>query len=109
MRPARDRSGLVTSVWPAVMIGTVLAIASTMAGGYGGVASAGGYTHLRAPAHSAKQAMLAEAIENLETQADQLAARPGASCPENFSALATGRPLRISMFYGYDEHDGRVY
>jgi hypothetical protein len=53
--------------------------------------------------------MLAEAIDNLELQSAKLAARAGASCPEEFPALETGRTLRVSMFYGYDDHDGRVY
>lgn len=52
---------------------------------------------------------LADSIENLEMQADRLAAGTGASCPEEFSALETGRTLRISMFYGYDNSEGKVY
>lgn len=51
----------------------------------------------------------AESIENLEMQADKLAAGTGASCPQEFSAFETGRTLRISMFYGYDNHEGRVH
>jgi hypothetical protein len=97
-----------------VVIGTILAIASISAGVYGVVVSTGRDGHLRAPSHSAEpdedQVMLAAAIENLETQAEKLAALPGAFCPQDFSALETGRPLRISMFYGYDDHeDGKVY
>jgi len=53
--------------------------------------------------------MRAEAIANLEAQAEELASRPGPSCPQDFSALDTGRPLRISLFYGFDNHLGRVY
>jgi len=64
--------------------------------------------------HAEKQtgddrAMVAESIENLETQADKLAAGTGGSCPREFSALETGRTLRISMFYGYDTYDGRAH
>lgn len=103
---ARRRSGLATSVWPSVMIGTILALASTIGGAYAGVVGSGPYTHLRP---SSQSAMLAEAIENLETQAEKIAARPGASCPQDFSALETSRTLRISMFYGYDDHGGKVY
>lgn len=55
------------------------------------------------------RAMVAESIENLEMQADKLAAGTGASCPQEFSALETGRALRISMFYGYDDYEGRVH
>jgi hypothetical protein len=51
----------------------------------------------------------ADGIENLEMQSDKLAAGTGASCPEDFSALETGRTLRISMFYGYDNSEGKVY
>lgn len=52
--------------------------------------------------------MLAEAIENLERQATRLADQPGAACPQDFSALETGRTLRVALFYGYDDHDGKV-
>lgn len=55
------------------------------------------------------RALVAESIENLEMQADKLADGTGASCPQEFSALETGRTLRISMFYGYDSHEGRVH
>ena len=55
------------------------------------------------------RAMVAESIENLELQADKLAAGTGASCPQEFSALETGRTLHISMFYGYDKDEGRVH
>lgn len=55
------------------------------------------------------RALVAESIENLEMQADKLAAGTGASCPKEFSALETGRTLRISMFYGYDNHEGRLH
>ncbi|HVR95322.1 MAG TPA: hypothetical protein VMW27_01825 [Thermoanaerobaculia bacterium] len=56
-----------------------------------------------------ERAMVAESIENLEMQADKLAAGTGASCPKEFSALETGRTLRISMFYGYDKYEGKAY
>jgi hypothetical protein len=55
------------------------------------------------------RAMVAESIENLEMQADKLASGTGASCPQEFSVLETGRTLRISMFYGYDNHEGKVH
>ncbi|HEY2295639.1 MAG TPA: hypothetical protein VGM86_33460 [Thermoanaerobaculia bacterium] len=55
------------------------------------------------------RAVVAESIENLEMQADKLAAGTGGSCPREFSALETGRTLRISMFYGYDTYDGRAH
>jgi len=55
------------------------------------------------------RALAAESIENLEMQADKLAAGTGGSCPQEFSALETGRPLRISMFYGYDNYEERVH
>ena len=55
------------------------------------------------------RAMVAESIENLEMQADKLAAGTGGSCPQEFSALETGRTLRISMFYGYDNYEGRAH
>ena len=55
------------------------------------------------------RAMAAESIENLEIQADKLAAGTGGSCPREFSALETGRTLRISMFYGYDNYEGRAH
>jgi hypothetical protein len=55
------------------------------------------------------RALVAGSIENLEMQADKLAAGTGASCPQEFSALETGRTLRISMFYGYDNHAGRTH
>ena len=51
----------------------------------------------------------AESIEYLEMQAEKLAAGTGASCPIEFSALETRRTLRISMFYGYDNHEGRAH
>ena len=113
MRSAHDRSGFVTSAWAAVVTGTILAIASAIAGAHGGLGAGEGFPGLRAAAQFAngpdtEQAMLDEAIANLERQAEKLAAQPGPSCPDDFAALATGRPLRISMFYGYDEHDGRV-
>jgi len=92
----------------------MLAIAATIAGASGGLATIEEYASVRAPALLARtpgtdEAMLAEAIANLERQAAKLAGQPGPSCPDDFSALETGRTLRISMFYGYDEHDGRVY
>ena len=52
---------------------------------------------------------MAERIEYLEMQADKLAAGTGGSCPREFSMLETGLPLRISMFYGYDNYEGRVH
>lgn len=114
MRSARDRSGLATSVWPAVLIATALAVTSIYAGKLAGVGRTASHAHPRVPAHPAMeadedQAMRTEAIENLERQAAKLAAHPGASCPEDFSALETGRTLRIAMFYGYDEHEGKVH
>ena len=53
--------------------------------------------------------MMADGIENLEMQADKLAAGTGASCPQEFSAFETGRTLRVSMFYGYDNSEGKIY
>ena len=115
MKPARGRSRLATPAWPSAAVGAILAAVSTVAGAFGGVVSTGGYAHavLRGPsAATAKQddrAGSTEAIANLESQAAKLAARPGASCPQDFAALAGGRTLRISLFYGYDDHEGRVY
>ena len=106
MRPARDRSALATRVWPTFMIATILTIASTIAGAYGGLVSTGSPS---AKPPQRERDMLAEAVANLEAQAAKLASRPGPSCPQDFSAMETGRPLRISMFYGYDDHDGRVH
>lgn len=93
---------------------TILAIAVTIAGASGVAASLGGSARLPVPWPSAKapgddRAMLTAAIENLEAQAAKLAAQPGASCPQDFSALDTGRRLRISLFYGYDDHEGSVH
>jgi len=65
-------------------------------------------SHAEKPADD-DRAMVAESIENLEMQADKLAAGTGASCPQEFSALETGRTLRISMFYGYDNYEGRAH
>lgn len=55
------------------------------------------------------RAVVAESLENLEMQADKLADGTGASCPQEFSAFETGRTLRVSMFYGYDNYEGRVH
>lgn len=55
------------------------------------------------------RALEAASLENLEMQADKLAAGTGGSCPREFSALETDRPLRISMFYGYDNYEGRTH
>lgn len=104
----------MTALWPAFRIATILALASTLAGGYGGEARSGsGAPRLEpgfpeGPAGEDRE-MLAAAIENLERQAAKLAAQPGAVCPQDFSALATGRTLRVSLFYGYDEHDRKVH
>jgi hypothetical protein len=65
-------------------------------------------SHAEKPADD-ERAMVAESTENLEMQADKLAAGIGASCPREFSAFETGRTLRISMFYGYDNYEGRVH
>jgi hypothetical protein len=51
----------------------------------------------------------AEAVVNLERQTAKLTARDGASCPQEFAALDGDGPLRISLFHGYDDHEGRVY
>ncbi|MDQ1348537.1 MAG: inner membrane protein [Acidobacteriota bacterium] len=108
------RGGTATSAWRTVRIVTILAIAAVLALGWSGIVSAGGHIRPRYPVHPAEppaadRAMLAGAIENLERQAARLAAQPGAACPQDFSALETGRPLRISLFYGYDEHAGKVH
>jgi hypothetical protein len=65
-------------------------------------------SHAEKPADD-DRAMAAQGIENLEMQADKLASGTGASCPQEFSVLETGRTLRISMFYGYDNHEGKVH
>ena len=50
-----------------------------------------------------------EAIENLELQAEKLAAVGGPACPQDFSALEGSGTLRVSLFWGYDEHEGKVH
>lgn len=93
---------------------TILALAVTIAGASGVAVGLNGSLRLPVPWPSAKapgdnRAMLTAAIENLEAQAAKLAAQPGSACPQDFSTLDTGRPLRVSLFYGYDDHDGRVH
>lgn len=103
---ARDRAGLLASIWPALLIATALAGASIFVGGVEGIGGPNGHVHPSLTPDE-DQAMRTGAIESLERQAAKLAALPGASCPQDFSALETGHTLRIGMFYGYDEHEGR--
>ena len=70
MRSARDRFGVSRPVRLSVVIGASLAIAGAIAGAYGGLARSDRRTD---------EALLAEAVANLERQADSLAARPGVS------------------------------
>jgi inner membrane protein len=53
--------------------------------------------------------MLATAIANLEKQAAVLATHADPACPDDYAALQSGRTLRVSLFYGYDEHEGVVH
>jgi hypothetical protein len=112
MRVAHRPSGHARPSARAITLGATVALAA-LAGALAGIVGTGAYAPLRVPSHAgrvaADRAMQSEAIANLEVQAAKLAAQPGPSCPQDFPALATARPLRISMFYGYDEHIGRVY
>ena len=85
-----------------VLAGAALAIA----GAFGAVVSSGSSPLRSTP--DGYPVLLEDAVANLELQARKLAERDGASCPQDFPALDTGRPLRISLFYGYDDHDGVV-
>lgn len=111
MRAAGGRKSIRRSA----LLGAVVAIAFAMAGAYGAGVAGERHERLGAPSASREplfanyETMLAAAVENLNRQADKLAARDGSSCPHDFSALETGHPLRISLFYGFDEHEGRVY
>lgn len=99
---AEERSGLASSARRSLRIGTLLALAATLAGGYGGVRADSIQT-------TGSEGLVSDAITNLETQAARLGAQPGAACPQDFATLATGRTLRIALFYGSDEHEGRVH
>jgi hypothetical protein len=92
-----------------VVVAGLLALASALAVGYAPVATAGKEGSPRHPSLRNDETMRAEAVENLERQAAKLALRDGSSCPHDFSSLDTGRALRVSLFYGYDEHEGRVH
>ena len=114
MQPAHDRSGLGTSAWAAVVTGTIVAMLFAIVRAHGGLAATEGTLPPRAVslspgASTTDEAMADEAMANLERQSAKLLAQPGPSCPADFPAFEAGRTLRVSMFYGYDEHDGRVY
>ena len=100
--PARPRSGGAPPLRASVLAGAVLALA-----GVSGAVVSSGSSLFRSPP-DAYPVLLADALRNLELQAAKLAARDGASCPQDFAALDGAEPLRISIFYGYDDHEGVV-
>ncbi len=59
--------------------------------------------------HENETALLRERYENLERQARQLASWTDESCPRDFPPPETGRPFRISIFYGHDLDEGQVH
>lgn len=87
------------------LAGALVAVGFGVAGAY--AAAAGSDRQERTPAKA--QAMLTEAIENLQLQARKLAALGGSACPQDFSELEGSGTLRVSLFWGYDEHEGKVH
>ena len=102
MRRVRRRSAFGSSVRPALGLGGIVVFALGLGAAVGGRARHG------AGRVDDERSLLAAAIANLEKQSAKLAGQADPSCPQDFAALESGGPLRLSLFYGYDEHEGRV-